>query len=124
MVWRERPAALANSHALLDEINWLLYPRLDFRPRRVRAGLHGLTYPTPEYTRRRFHDLQARIRIGTALRAWVRARRQRNIRRAVLLLPTFRLLPPALIDLPHIVHAVASSLGPMDPAPQRTAPRP
>ena len=113
--WRSPP----NSLALLDDVNWLLYPRLDFRPRRVR--IHD---PAAGYVARRRLDLHARVQIGMALRAWARSHRNRHTRRAMLLLPDYRLLPPALIDLPHLVHAVAAFLGPMDPAPPRNLPLP
>ena len=122
LVWRARPTYLVHSLTLLDEVNWLLYPRLDYRPQRVGVTPHGLMHPAPDYTFRRRRDLQARVRIGMALRTWARARRERHTRRAAVLLPTFRLLPSELGDLSHIVHAVAAFLGPMDPVPPRNRP--
>ena len=117
LVWRARPEDVEHSLALLDDVNWLLYPRLDFRPRRVRTQI-----PAADYLVRRRRDLHARVQIGMALRTWARSHRARHTRRAALLLPEYRLLPPALIDLPHLVHAVATFLGPMDPAPRGNPP--
>ena len=119
LVWQARPADVEHSLALLDDVNWLLYPRLDYRPRRVRIQI-----PAADYVARRRLDLHARVQIGMALRSWARAHRARHVRRAALLLPAYRLLPPALIDLPHLVHAVAAFLGPLDPAPPHNLPLP